>query len=121
MPWRDVPLSELIEAIPVAMLVTRLDGRIDYANARACALLAPAGEALAGRDIGELRASARFLRGREAGGARHGWQDEAEYAGPGGAALKVIETLLPLAAAEGGVEGFLHFLQRAGSQSRGHI
>jgi PAS domain S-box-containing protein len=116
-PWRDLSSSQLIDRIPLAVLVTRLDGRIEYANPQANALLeARSRRALHGRDVTEFRWGADFRRvvagaaPRSPGYAQ--WQDEARYRTVRGEEVWVLETMVPVNDASGEVGCFLHFLQR---------
>jgi PAS domain S-box-containing protein len=115
-PWRDLSSSQLIDRIPLAVLVTRLDGRIEYANPQANALLeARTRRALHGRDVTEFRWGADFRRvlagsaTRKTGFAQ--WQDEARYRGSRGKEVWVLETMIPVHNAGGEIGCFIHFLQ----------
>jgi PAS domain S-box-containing protein len=115
-PWRDLSSSQLIDRIPLAVLVTRLDGRIQYANPQANALLEARGRrALHGRDVTEFRWGADFRRvvagsaPRAAGFAQ--WQDDARYRTSKGKEVWVLETMIPVQDAEGEVACFIHFLE----------
>jgi len=115
-PWRDLSSSQLIDRIPLAVLITRLDGRIEYANAQANALLeARSRRALHGRDVTEFRWGADFRR--VVGGAApraagfQQWQDEARYRSTRGKEVWVLETMVPVRDAEGEVGCFIHFLE----------
>jgi PAS domain S-box-containing protein len=116
MPWRDLSSPQLLDRMPLAALVTRLDGRIEYANPEACALLAADNAAsLSGRDVTEFRWGAQFLRVLAGAAARRNgfkqWQDEARYRSLRGHELWVLETMVPVNEASGEVACFLHFLQ----------
>ena len=96
-------------------LVTRPNGRIQFANLEARALLGLKKTAVAGRDIGEFRWGAKFARVLAAAthkGAFSQWQDEARYSGPGASEVWVLETVVPVNQPTGEVGCFLHFLQR---------
>jgi PAS domain-containing protein len=115
-PWRDLSSSQLIDRIPLAVLVTRLDGRIEYANPQANALLeARSRRALHGRDIKEFRWGASFRRAlagsalRKTGFAQ--WQDDARYRSSRGKEVWVLETMVPVQGSAGEVGCFIHFLQ----------
>lgn len=116
MPWRDLSSSQLIDRIPLAVLVTRLNGRIEYANPQANALLeARSRRALHGRDVTDFRWGADFRRvvagsaPRPAGFAQ--WQDDARYRTSRGKEVWVLETMVPVQDADGKVACFIHFLQ----------
>jgi PAS domain-containing protein len=115
-PWRDLSSSQLIDRIPLAVLVTRLDGRIEYANPQANTLLeARSRRALHGRDVTEFRWGADFRRvvggsvPRASGFAQ--WQDDARYRSIRGKEVWVLETMIPVQDAAGEVACFIHFLQ----------
>jgi PAS domain S-box-containing protein len=115
-PWRDLSSSQLIDRIPLAVLVTRLDGRIEYANPQANTLLeARSRRALHGRDVTEFRWGADFRRvvggsARRAAGFVQ-WQDDARYRTSRGKEVWVLETMIPVRDAEGEIGCFIHFLQ----------
>ena len=116
MPWRDLTSAQLLDRMPIAAVVTRLDGRIEYANPEACALLAADDFAvLSGQDIAAFRWGAQFLRVLAGAAARKNgfrqWQDEARYRSLRGVELWVLETMVPVNDAAGEVGCFLHFLQ----------
>ena len=103
--------------MPIPALVTRLNGRIQYANAEARALLGQKKSELAGRDVAELRWGAKFARVLGAAtrkGSFLQWQDEARYRGAGGREIWVLETVVPVDQPSGEVGCFLHFLQPLG-------
>jgi PAS domain S-box-containing protein len=115
-PWRDLSSSQLIDRMPLAVLVTRLDGRIEYANPQANTLLeARSRRALYGRDVTEFRWGADFRR--VVGGSSPStagfkqWQDEARYRTTRGKEVWVLETMVPVQDAEDHVACFIHFLQ----------
>ena len=117
MPWRDLTPSQLIDRIPLAVLITRLDGRIEYANPQANTLLeARSRRALHGRDVTEFRWGADFRRvvggsSPSAAGFKQ-WQDEARYRTSRGKEVWVLETMVPVQDDEGVVACFIHFLQQ---------
>ncbi len=115
MPWRDLSSSQLIDRIPLAVLVTRLDGRIEYANPQAGALLEARGRrVLHGRDVTEFRWGANFRRvvggSAPAAAGFAQWQDEARYRTSRGREVWVLETMIPVKDTAGGVGCFIHFL-----------
>jgi PAS domain-containing protein len=111
--WRNLPLSNVIEKIPLAVIVTRPNGWIDYANSQAHLLLDMPEGSLRTRDVTDFRTSSRFLRrgwpDRSSEFAR--WRDEARYCTGRGRQVRVLETLWPVHDAAGEVSGFIHFLQ----------
>ena len=106
-------MSAVIEKIPLAIIVTHLHGRIDYANSQAHLLLDMPEGSLASRDVADFRTGTRFLR---TGRPPHGmespkWRDEARYCTGRGRQIWVLETLWPVHDPGGGASGFIHFLQ----------
>ena len=100
--------------MPIPALVTRPNGRIEYANTEARTLLGLKKMALAGRDVGEFRWGAKFSRVLGAATRKSGfsqWQDEARYRAAGGREVWVLETVVPVNEDAGKVGCFLHFLQ----------
>src|SRR5882724_1778715 len=98
MPWRDLSAAQLLDRMPIPVLVTRLSGHIDYANGEARTLLGQKKAALAGRDVAEFRWGAKFARVLGAATRKGGffqWQDEARYRGAGGKEVWVLETVVP--------------------------
>jgi PAS domain S-box-containing protein len=117
MPWRDLSAAQLLDRMPIPALVTRLNGRIVYANTEARAMLGQKKAALAGCDVAEFRWGAKFARVLGAAtrkGPFSQWQDEARYRGAGGKEIWVLETVVPVNQASGEVGCFLHFLQPLG-------
>jgi PAS domain S-box-containing protein len=114
LPWRDLSAAQLLDRVPVATLVARPNGRIEFANLEAAALLGQRKTALSGRDVGEFRWGAKYARVLAAStrkGTFPQWQDEARYRAAGGKELWVMETVVPVSQASGEVGCFLHFLQ----------
>ncbi len=116
MPWRDLSPTQLLDRIPLAVLVTRLNGRIQYANPQAHELLELRGRrALYDREVKKYRWGASFRRvvggavPRAAGFAQ--WQDESRYRTSRGKEVWVLETVVPVRDRKGGVGCFIHFLQ----------
>jgi PAS domain S-box-containing protein len=115
-PWRDLTPTQLIDRIPLAVIVTRLDGRIEYANPQANALLeARSRRALHGCDVTEFRWGADFRRvvggsARRTSGILQ-WQDEARYRTSRGKEVWVLETMTAVHDTAGEVGCFIHFLQ----------
>ena len=106
-------MSAVIEKIPLAVIVTHPEGRIDYANSQAHLLLDMPEGSLSSRDVADFRTGTRFLRTR-----RHPrdeespkWRDQARYCTARGRQIWVLETLWPVHDASGGVSCFIHFLQ----------
>jgi PAS domain S-box-containing protein len=113
-PWRDLSAAQLLDRMPIPVLVTRPNGRIEYANGEARTLLGQKKAALAGRDVADFRWGAKFARVLAAAtrkGAFSQWQDEARYRGAGGREVWVLETVVPVDEDDGKVGCFLHFLQ----------
>jgi len=101
--------------MPLAVLVTRLNGRIEYANPQANVLLeSKSRRALHGRDVTEFRWGADFRRVVGGSARRAGilqWQDEARYRTSRGKEVWVLETMTPVHEANGKIGCFIHFLQ----------
>jgi len=103
--------------MPIPALVTRPNGRIEYANLEARTLLGLKKMALTGRDIADFRWGAKYARVLGAAtrkGAFSQWQDEARYSGPGASEVWVLETVVPVNQPSDEVGCFLHFLQPLG-------
>ena len=115
MLWRNLRLSQLIDQLPLAVIVTRADGSIEYANPQAGTLLEAPEDMLRERSIAEFRMGARFLRSLaptpvKAEGPR--WQDEVHYHTSAGKQIWLIETLVPVFDTAGERRCFVHFLQQ---------
>src|SRR4051794_16663144 len=112
-PWRKLHLSAVIEKIPLAIIVTHPQGRIEYANSQAHLLLDMPEGSLPLRDVADFRTGTRFLRALP----RHGkvesarWRDQASYSTSRGRQVRVLETLWPVHDVFGDVDCFVHFLQ----------
>lgn len=108
-----MPLSAVIEKIPLAVLVTHPEGRIDYANSQAHLLLDMPEGTLSSRDVADFRTGTRFLRtgGRRRDAESPRWRDQARYCTGRGRQIWVLETLWPVHDSGGGVSCFIHFLQ----------
>lgn len=114
MTWRTHDISQVIDQIPVGVVVTAPSGSIEYANPHLCRMLRldPAG--LAGVDLAELRAlggagqgdhmKLRLLAGQS-------WQEEAQFRAGNSDTLQVLESAYPLRDTGGRVTHFMHFLQ----------
>jgi PAS domain-containing protein len=113
MSWRHLPLFNVIEKIPLAVIVTRPDGWIDYANSQAHLLLDVPEGSLRARDVTDFRISTRFLRREPAAPPSQfaKWRDEARYCTARGRQVWVLETLWPVHDDAGEVSCFVHFLQ----------
>jgi len=114
MPWRDLSAAQLLDRMPIPALVARPNGRIDYVNAEAAALLGEKKAALPGREVAEFRWGAKYARVLGAAmrkGAFSQWQDEARYRGADGREIWVLETVVPVNQPSGEVGCFIHFLQ----------
>ncbi|OGA06038.1 MAG: hypothetical protein A3D95_15495 [Betaproteobacteria bacterium RIFCSPHIGHO2_12_FULL_69_13] len=114
MDWRTLSLSEIVEQIPVGVVITRRDGRIDFANARAHMLLGAGETLLAGRDIALIRTESRFAPAR-AQASRQGhaqWQDLSSWRTLSGSRVCALETIVPMVDEDGEVRYFVHFLQQ---------
>jgi PAS domain-containing protein len=111
--WRDLHLANIIEKIPLAVIVTRPNGWIDYANSQAHLLLDMPEGSLRARDVTDFRTSTRFLRpdGFDRTSEFAKWRDEARYCTGRGRQVRVLETLWPVHDAAGEVSCFIHFLQ----------
>jgi PAS domain-containing protein len=107
-------LSAVIEKIPLAVIVTHPEGRIDYANAQAHLLLDMPEGSLPSRDVADFRTGTRFLRQKPRYGKFESprWRDEARYCTARGRQVQVLETLWPVHDAFGDVDCFVHFLQQ---------
>jgi PAS domain S-box-containing protein len=114
MPWRDLSAAQLLDRTPIPALITRVSGRIEFANLEAAALLGHKKSALAGRDVAEFRWGAKYARVLAAATRKGGfsqWQDEARYRGATAREIWVLETVVPVNQESGEVGCFLHFLQ----------
>jgi PAS domain-containing protein len=111
--WRTLHLSNIIEKIPLAVIVTRPNGWIDYANSQAHLLLDMPEGSLRARDVTDFRTSSHFLRQGWADGTSEfaKWRDEARYCTGRGRQVRVLETLWPVHDEAGEVSCFIHFLQ----------
>ena len=111
--WRDLQLPDIIEKIPLAVIVTRPNGWIDYANSQAHLLLDMPEGSLRARDVTDFRTSSHFLRQGWADGTSEfaKWRDEARYCTGRGRQVRVLETLWPVHDEAGEVSCFIHFLQ----------
>lgn len=114
MDWRTLSLSEVVEQIPVGVLITRRDGRVDFANARAHDLLAGGETPLAGRDIALLRTQSRFATTRAQGSPPNPTprQDLSSWRSLSGSRVCALETTVPVCDERGEVRYFVHFLQQ---------
>lgn len=112
MVWRSLSLSKIIEQIPIGVVITRPDGRIEYANSRAQALLDGRGKALAGRELAALRV------GDPVGLAGDGedWQGESRFGCRAGHTTHVFEAVYPVRRAGGKLACRIHFLEDLSAQ-----
>jgi PAS domain-containing protein len=111
--WKNLRLSSVIEKIPLAIIVTHPEGRIDYANSQAHLLLDMPEGSLPSRDVAEFRIGTRFLRAAPRLGDFESakWRDQARYCTARGRQVWVLETLWPVHDDFGDVDCFIHFLQ----------
>jgi len=114
MVWRKLSLAEVVEKIPIGVVVTRRDGRIEYANPYLHALLEEPGKGLIGRRLATLRqteASAPPIDGEE-------WRGESCLRIAAGSAIHVLEAVHPVHDESGAIACRIHFLQDLSAQKR---
>lgn len=111
MVWRSLSLSKIIEQIPIGVVVTRPDGRIEYANPRAQALL-DEHETLAGREL------AAFRLGDPVGltSDGEGWRGESRFGRRAGHATHVLEAVYSVRRVDGRLAWRIHFLEDLSAQ-----
>jgi diguanylate cyclase (GGDEF)-like protein len=117
MVWRKLGLAEIVEKIPIGVAVTRLDGRIEYANPYLHALLKESGEGLLGCRLATFRQSEPGLApidGEE-------WRGEACLRVATGGAVHVLETVHAVHDESGGIACRIHFLQDLSAQKRAEL
>ena len=114
MTWQRHDLSQVIEHIPIGVVVTLPAGTIEYANPRLHRMLGLDPARISGADLARFRLSGgvsrreQMKRGLLAGKA---WQEETQFRTASGDTLHVLESVCPLRDAEGRVTHFIHFLQ----------
>ncbi len=114
MTWQRHELSQVIEHIPIGVVVTLPAGTIEYANPRLHRMLGLDPARISGADLARFRLSGgvsrreQMKRGLLAGKA---WQEETQFRTASGDTLHVLESVCPLRDAEGRVTHFIHFLQ----------
>ena len=115
MVWRKLNLAAIIEQVPIGVVVTRLDGRIEYANPHFHALIEARNGALHGRDLATLRCDGA---GPHDGGRAPG---ESRLRTSTGGAIHVSEAVYPLHGKDGAVACFIHFLQDLSAQKHAEL
>jgi diguanylate cyclase (GGDEF)-like protein/PAS domain S-box-containing protein len=119
MTWRKHDLSEVIEQIPIGVVVTLPMGTVEYANPRLLELLQIDPERLFGGLLNEFRAagtgsaSDQAIRRRVSAGGS--WQGEAQLRTAGGEVRHVLESIFPVRDKSGRITHFIHFLQDIGA------
>src|SRR5713101_2092712 len=114
MTWQRHDLSQVIEQIPVGVVVTLPMGTIEYANPHLHKMFGLDAARISGADLAWFRLSGSVSRHQQmklgllAGEA---WQEETRFRAASGDTLHVLESAYPLRDAEGRVTHFIHFLQ----------
>ena len=114
MTWQRHDLSQVIEHIPIGVVVTLPAGTIEYANPYLYRMLGLGAERTSGADLAWFRLSgsvSRHQKMRSGLLAGKPWQEETQFRTASGDTLHVLESACPLRDAEGRVTHFIHFLQ----------
>jgi len=112
--WQRHDLSQVIEQIPIGVLVTLPMGTIEYANPHLHRMFGLDAARISGADLAWFRLSGSVSRHQQ---MKHGllageaWQEETQFRTASGDALHVLESAYPLRDAEGRITHFIHFLQ----------
>jgi len=112
--WQRHDLSQVIEHIPIGVVVTLPTGTIEYANSYLYRMLGLGAERTSGADLAWFRLSgsvSRHQKMRSGLLAGKSWQEETQFRTASGDTLHVLESACPLRDAEGRVTHFIHFLQ----------
>ncbi len=114
MGWQTLKLSEIVEQIPISVVITRRDGCIDFANSRAHLFLGAGDGLLTGRDIATMRTQSRFAPARRQASRPNPAQrqDLSSFRADSGARVCALETIVPMFDEGGEVRYFVHFLQQ---------
>lgn len=103
--WRTLDLAGLIDHLPLAVAVTRRDGRIEYANPHFKAMFDEAGDALIGRELTQLRTEDSTRPDGEE------WRGESIFRNRAGDTIHVQEEIYSLRDERGARPYFVHLLQ----------
>ncbi|HTQ77372.1 MAG TPA: sensor domain-containing diguanylate cyclase [Burkholderiales bacterium] len=115
MAWRDIGLAEFIERMPLAFAVTRLDGRLEYANPQLRALLGASGpDGLLDRPLPLRRLGGRAPSPLEDKPRRA----ESLLCAQDGEQIQVAESACPVRDARGELAYVIHFFEDLRGQKR---
>jgi len=112
--WQRHDLSQVIEQIPIGVVVTLPMGTIEYANPHLHKMFGRDAARISGADLAWFRLSGNVPRHQQMRRrllAGESWQEETQFRTGSGDTLHVLESAYPLRDAEGRITHFIHFLQ----------